>query len=229
MAPRTRPRARGRQGRRCAAPASSPTTSSSRRTGPASADDGDLSLVFDLPVELAVEIGRTTMTIRETLAIAPGLDRSARPHGRRAGRPARERPPHRPRRGRRDRRGVRAARDRDRLAAGRRGELEARCRIGRGGRSRCGAWPSRRPRSGLRLRLSCEPSHPRLACNGLARVDPHQAPKAPERETDVRQPGSDAAPERLSHIERAKRRRSWSARRGASCGRTRGSERRATR
>ena len=37
-----------------------------------SADDADLSLVFDLPVELAVEIGRTTMTIRETLAIAPG-------------------------------------------------------------------------------------------------------------------------------------------------------------
>ena len=38
----------------------------------ANADDADLSLVFDLPVELAVEIGRTTMTIRETLAIAPG-------------------------------------------------------------------------------------------------------------------------------------------------------------
>jgi flagellar motor switch protein FliN len=36
------------------------------------ADGADLSLVFDLPVELAVEIGRTTMTIRETLAIAPG-------------------------------------------------------------------------------------------------------------------------------------------------------------
>jgi flagellar motor switch protein FliN len=36
------------------------------------AADADLSLVFDLPVELAVEIGRTTMTIRETLAIAPG-------------------------------------------------------------------------------------------------------------------------------------------------------------
>ncbi|HEY4348130.1 MAG TPA: flagellar motor switch protein FliN [Gaiellaceae bacterium] len=34
--------------------------------------EGDLSLVFDLPVELAVEIGRTTMTIRETLAIGPG-------------------------------------------------------------------------------------------------------------------------------------------------------------
>ena len=39
---------------------------------PASSSDADLSLVFDLPVELAVEIGRTTMTIRETLAIAPG-------------------------------------------------------------------------------------------------------------------------------------------------------------
>jgi flagellar motor switch protein FliN len=42
---------------------------------------GDLSLVLDVPVELAVEIGRTTMTIRETLAIAPGsiisLDRMA--------------------------------------------------------------------------------------------------------------------------------------------------------
>lgn len=41
----------------------------------------DLSLVLDVPVELAVEIGRTTMTIRETLGIAPGslitLDRMA--------------------------------------------------------------------------------------------------------------------------------------------------------
>jgi len=37
-----------------------------------SASEADLSLVFDLPVELAVEIGRTTMTIRETLAIGPG-------------------------------------------------------------------------------------------------------------------------------------------------------------
>ena len=46
-----------------------------------SASEADLSLVFDLPVELAVEIGRTTMTVRETLAIAPGsiiaLDRMA--------------------------------------------------------------------------------------------------------------------------------------------------------
>jgi flagellar motor switch protein FliN/FliY len=40
----------------------------------ASADsaEGDLGLVLEVPVELAVEIGRTTMTIRETLAIAPG-------------------------------------------------------------------------------------------------------------------------------------------------------------
>jgi flagellar motor switch protein FliN/FliY len=42
------------------------------RAAAGSAADADLSLVFDLPVELAVEIGRTTMTIRETLAIAPG-------------------------------------------------------------------------------------------------------------------------------------------------------------
>jgi flagellar motor switch protein FliN/FliY len=38
----------------------------------ADAGDGDLGLVLEVPVELAVEIGRTTMTIRETLAIAPG-------------------------------------------------------------------------------------------------------------------------------------------------------------
>ena len=42
---------------------------------------GDLSLVLDVPVELAVEIGRTRMTVREMLAIAPGsivaLDRVA--------------------------------------------------------------------------------------------------------------------------------------------------------
>ena len=43
--------------------------------------EADLALVLEVPVELAVEIGRTTMTIRETLAIAPGsivaLDRMA--------------------------------------------------------------------------------------------------------------------------------------------------------
>lgn len=32
----------------------------------------DLAPVLDVPVELAVEIGRTRMTIRETLSIAPG-------------------------------------------------------------------------------------------------------------------------------------------------------------
>lgn len=47
----------------------------------AAAAGEDLSLLLDVPVELAVEIGRTTMTIRETLAIGPGsviaLDRLA--------------------------------------------------------------------------------------------------------------------------------------------------------
>jgi flagellar motor switch protein FliN/FliY len=32
----------------------------------------DLAPVLDVPVELTVEIGRTTMTIAETLAIGPG-------------------------------------------------------------------------------------------------------------------------------------------------------------
>jgi flagellar motor switch protein FliN/FliY len=51
--------------------------------GPAGAGPSgtDLSLVLDVPVELAVEIGRTTMTIRQTMALAPGsvvvLDRMA--------------------------------------------------------------------------------------------------------------------------------------------------------
>jgi flagellar motor switch protein FliN/FliY len=35
-------------------------------------DAGDLDMVLDVPVELSVEIGRTTMTIRETLEIGPG-------------------------------------------------------------------------------------------------------------------------------------------------------------
>jgi flagellar motor switch protein FliN/FliY len=41
---------------------------------------GGLSLVLDVPVELSVEVGRTKMTIRETLALGPGsivtLDRT---------------------------------------------------------------------------------------------------------------------------------------------------------
>src|SRR5215831_638587 len=40
-------------------------------TGPV-LEGGDLDMVLDVPVELSVEIGRTTMTIRETLEIGPG-------------------------------------------------------------------------------------------------------------------------------------------------------------
>jgi flagellar motor switch protein FliN/FliY len=36
------------------------------------AGDADLARVASVPVELAVEIGRTRMTIRETLALGPG-------------------------------------------------------------------------------------------------------------------------------------------------------------
>ena len=35
-------------------------------------DGADLRRLHDVPVELAVEIGRTTMTIGETLSLAPG-------------------------------------------------------------------------------------------------------------------------------------------------------------
>jgi flagellar motor switch protein FliN len=49
--------------------------------GAAAGAGTDLRLVLDVPVELAVEIGRTTMTIRQTMALAPGsvviLDRMA--------------------------------------------------------------------------------------------------------------------------------------------------------
>jgi flagellar motor switch protein FliN/FliY len=48
---------------------------------PASSDAAELERLHDVPVELAVEIGRTRMTIRETLALGPGsivsLDRLA--------------------------------------------------------------------------------------------------------------------------------------------------------
>jgi flagellar motor switch protein FliN/FliY len=47
----------------------------------AAGEEADLALVLDVPVELAVEIGRTRMTIRDALALAPGsiiaLDRMA--------------------------------------------------------------------------------------------------------------------------------------------------------
>ena len=52
-------------------------------TSPVAAAPGgaELERLYDVPVELAVEIGRTQMTIRETLALGPGsivtLDRLA--------------------------------------------------------------------------------------------------------------------------------------------------------
>ena len=43
------------------------------RPAPPAADGGsELERLFDVPVELAVEIGRTHMTISETLALGPG-------------------------------------------------------------------------------------------------------------------------------------------------------------
>ena len=54
------------------------TTTAAAPVEPASAE---LERLYDVPVELAVEIGRTRMTIRETLALGPGsivtLDRLA--------------------------------------------------------------------------------------------------------------------------------------------------------
>ena len=37
-----------------------------------SADAPELERLYDVPVELAVEVGRTKMTIREALALGPG-------------------------------------------------------------------------------------------------------------------------------------------------------------
>ena len=54
------------------------TTAAPRAVEPAGAE---LERLYDVPVELAVEIGRTKMTIRETLGLGPGsivtLDRMA--------------------------------------------------------------------------------------------------------------------------------------------------------
>jgi flagellar motor switch protein FliN len=41
-------------------------------TAPPDTGGAELERLFDVPVELAVEIGRTHMTIRETLALGPG-------------------------------------------------------------------------------------------------------------------------------------------------------------
>jgi flagellar motor switch protein FliN len=50
-----------------------PLTDSAPAAVPAvAADASGLDLVLDVPVELAVEIGRTEMTIRETLDLGPG-------------------------------------------------------------------------------------------------------------------------------------------------------------
>jgi flagellar motor switch protein FliN/FliY len=52
-----------------------PLAQPSSATGPSDVTDAlqlDLAPVLDVPVELIVEIGRTTMTIRETLEIGPG-------------------------------------------------------------------------------------------------------------------------------------------------------------
>jgi flagellar motor switch protein FliN len=58
-----------------------PQTEPAPGAGPVAAAGHDLTAVLDVPVELAVEIGRTRMTIRDTLGIAPGsliaLDRVA--------------------------------------------------------------------------------------------------------------------------------------------------------
>jgi flagellar motor switch protein FliN len=50
-----------------------PLTNAAPAAAPASLPEGGgLDIVLDVPVELAVEIGRTTMTIRETLDLGPG-------------------------------------------------------------------------------------------------------------------------------------------------------------
>jgi flagellar motor switch protein FliN len=51
-----------------------PLTDSTLPAAPAAdaADPSGLDIVLDVPVELAVEIGRTEMTIRETLDLGPG-------------------------------------------------------------------------------------------------------------------------------------------------------------
>ena len=41
-------------------------------TGAPATGGAELERLYDVPVELAVEIGRTRMTIRETLALGPG-------------------------------------------------------------------------------------------------------------------------------------------------------------
>ena len=117
------------------------------------------------------------MTLGEALALGPGSVVDARPPGRRAGRPARQRPRDRARRGRRHRRGVRPARDRRGHAArqrpGRRGRPGARAR-----RRSTSRWPPR-PRRPLTNPIS------RCAV-GWRTVAVHSAlPEAMTRAVDV--------------------------------------------
>ena len=48
------------------------TTTSPALGAPGAPGGAELERLYDVPVELAVEIGRTHMTIRETLALGPG-------------------------------------------------------------------------------------------------------------------------------------------------------------
>jgi flagellar motor switch protein FliN len=48
------------------------TTTAPVPAAPANAAELELERLYDVPVELAVEIGRTQMTIREALALGPG-------------------------------------------------------------------------------------------------------------------------------------------------------------
>jgi flagellar motor switch protein FliN len=48
------------------------TTTEPTPAPPAEATELELERLYDVPVELAVEIGRTQMTIREALALGPG-------------------------------------------------------------------------------------------------------------------------------------------------------------
>jgi flagellar motor switch protein FliN/FliY len=49
-----------------------PFETTTARSAPAEPAGAELERLYDVPVELAVEIGRTQMTIRETLALGPG-------------------------------------------------------------------------------------------------------------------------------------------------------------
>ena len=47
-------------------------TTTAPQAGPATGSAGELERLYDVQVELSVEIGRTRMTIREALGLGPG-------------------------------------------------------------------------------------------------------------------------------------------------------------